>query len=257
MLFASVPLWGIIEGMRKIAVILSKGGTAKTTTAVHLSAALAYVGRSVLLVDTDSQGHITKYLGVEPDASILDVVNGRSADPAQARPNLDVIAGGPAVIGVKDEIQRRKMRPEHLLNDKLSPIASRYDYMIIDCPPSFDDLTYNILFAVDEILAPVTLEPAALFGLVSFVEMLTPIQEYSSVKIRYVLPVIYDRRTKQAGEVLEQLQGRFGRLVCDPIRADVRISEAPGHGQTIFEYAPTSRSAEDYTTLAQRVLNDE
>jgi chromosome partitioning protein len=106
-------------------------------------------------------------------------------------------------------------------------------------------------------LIPVSLEVMALQGLIEFVRLLEPIQKYnSSLALRYILPTFMDRRVKKSEEILAQLQGYYGDLVCEPIRYNVRLSEAPGYGQTIYEYAPASAGANDYRQLAERILRD-
>jgi len=115
----------------------------------------------------------------------------------------------------------------------------------------------NALFYAHEVLIPVSLEVMALQGLLEFVRSLDPIQRYHpGLAIRYVLPTFMDRRVKKSAEILAQLRSHFGNLLCNPIRYNVRLSEAPGYGQTIFEYAPRSPGALDYQNLSERMLSD-
>jgi chromosome partitioning protein len=127
----------------------------------------------------------------------------------------------------------------------------------VDTAPAWDTLTVNSLFYVDEVLIPVSLEVMALQGLIEFVRALDPIQRYhSDLALRYIVPTFMDRRVKKSEEILRQLQSYYAGLVCQPIRYNVRLSEAPGYGQTIFEYSPASAGAQDYQRLTERILSD-
>lgn len=246
---------------RIIAISLSKGGVGKTTTAVNLAAALAAIGRRVLLIDTDTQGQAGQALGVNGDVGLAELVLGEASAGeaiARARPGLDLLAGGPRLAAVKQEIARTEFRAEETLAGKLGPIGARYDYVILDTAPGWDPLQANVLFYAREVLAPVSLETMAVKGLVTFVQRLTDIQRYRpDLQLRYVLPTGLDRRVKQSGEILAQLEASFGALLCHPIRYNVRLSEAPAHGQHIFEYDEASAGAEDYAALTRRVVGDE
>jgi chromosome partitioning protein len=115
----------------------------------------------------------------------------------------------------------------------------------------------NALFYATEVLVPVSLEVMALQGLIEFARALGPIQNYHpGLALRYVVPTFMDRRVKKSSEILGQLESYYNDLLCKPIRYNVRLSEAPGYGQTIYEYAPTSAGAQDYQTLTERILAD-
>jgi chromosome partitioning protein len=139
----------------------------------------------------------------------------------------------------------------------LVPLEGRYDMVLVDTAPAWDTLTVNALFYASEVLIPVSLEVMALQGLIEFVRSLAPIQKYhAELQLRYVLPTFMDRRVKKSEEILAQLHSYYAELACEPIRYNVRLSEAPGYGQTIFEYAPRSSGAQDYQTLTERILRD-
>jgi chromosome partitioning protein len=246
--------------MRKIAVALSKGGVGKTTTAVSLAAGLAGRGHRVLLIDSDTQGQSARMLGCQPEAGLADLVGGAATpEPAAhlARENLWVLAGGKALAGLKRDIARRDFGGEQTLAEALAPLDDQYDFAIIDTAPGWDALTVNVLFYATEVLAPVSLEILTLQGLLDFSRSLAAIQKYRpQLALRYILPTFYDRRVRKSEEILAQLQSHFGELVCSPIRYNVRLSEAPGYGQTIFEYAPSSPGAEDYRKLLERITED-
>lgn len=246
--------------MRKIAISLSKGGVGKTTTAVNLAAGLARSGAQVLLVDTDTQGQVTRSLGVKPTAALADLVAGDIAPEqaiVEARERLWVLAGGRDLASVKRQIDRREIAGERLLGEALAPFEGQYDYVILDTSPGWDALTVNVLFYAGEVLCPVSLEVLTLQGLGDFAQSLTSIRRYHrDLALRYVLPTFLDRRVKKSMEIMEQLVGYYGQQLCAPIRYNVKLSEAPGHGQTIFEFAPDSPGAEDYQLLVERVAAD-
>ena len=246
--------------MRKIAVALSKGSVGKTTTAVNLAAGLARAGQRVLLVDLDTQGQVAKALGVAPAAGLAEVVTGDQTVAqavVEARPGLWLLGGGRALAGVKRSIARKDFGGEQTLIEALVGIEGTYDTVLVDTAPAWDTLMVNALFYVTEVLVPVSLEIMALQGLIEFTHSVAPIQKYhQTLTIRYILPTFLDRRVKKSEEILGQLNAHFGDKVCAPIRYNVRLSEAPGYGQTIFEYAPRSPGAQDYETLTERVMRD-
>ena len=242
--------------MRKIAVCLSKGGVGKTTTAVNLSHGLALKGSKVLLVDTDTQGQASRMLGVSPEVGLAEVLSGDLKPQGaiiEARENLWLLAGGRALVGIKRDISQRKTGGERVLKDALSSLR-RYNYIILDTAPGWDAMTVNVLFYAQEILCPVSLEVLTVDGLLEFQENLAEIRKYNKrLSLKYVLPNFLDGRIKKSGEILRQIQDHYKDLICSPVRYNVRLSEAPGYGQSIFEYAPISPGAEDYHKLTERI----
>lgn len=246
--------------MKKIAVALSKGGVGKTTTAVNLAAGLARKGRRVLLIDVDTQGQVSRSLGIDTKAGLAEFVAseaGKSEACLPGRENLWVLGGGRSLAGLKRLITRKDFGGEQTIAEALEPLDSQYDYVIIDTAPGWDALTVNVLFYVEYVLAPVSLEVMSLQGLIEFNRNLGSIQRYHpQLHLSHVLPTFYDRRVKKSAEILTQLSLYYQDQVCDPVRYNVRLSEAPGYGQTIFEYAPNSTGAEDYLKLAERILKE-
>lgn len=246
--------------MRKIAVALAKGGVGKTTSAVCLAAGLALNHQRVLLVDVDTQGQAAHSLGIQETVGLGELVlNEASIEQAilSARPNLWLLAGGRSLAGLKMLINKKEFGGEQTLSEALDPLEGNYDFVVFDTAPGWDTLTVNVLFYAEEVLSPVSLEVLTLQGLMDFARNLNAIQKYhSGLSLKYVLPTFYDRRVRKSEEILNQLQTYFGTQLCSPIRYNVRLSEAPGYGQTIYEYAPHSPGSEDYTKLTERILQD-
>jgi len=248
------------QGPRKIGVTLSKGGVGKTTTAVNLAAGLALAGFKVLLIDTDTQGQDSFMLGVNPKGGLTELVTGElKPDEAiiKARERLWLLAGGKSLAGLKRVIDRKDFGGEMTLSETLAPLDHQYDYVIVDTSPGWDPLTVNVLFYVKEILAPVSLEVMTLQGLVEFLKSMSAIQKYrKGVALRYILPTFRDQRVKKSTGILERLEQLYGNILCNPIRYNVRLSEAPAYGQTIYEYAPGSPGAQDYRELVRKIANN-
>lgn len=245
-------------GMRKIGVALSKGGVGKTTTAVNLSAGLAKLGKKVLLIDTDTQGQVSVLLGVDPEYGLADVlIDDIPIETAitQARDNLHLLAGGDELAMVKGTILKELEQPQLALASKLEKIEDDFDFVIIDTAPSWDILNLCVLFYVHEVLVPISLEILSIQGFSKFKENLDSVAKYQqNLELKYILPTFLDRRVKRSEEILKQLKTTYPEMVCDPIRYNSRLAEAPGLGQTIFEFDPRSAGAKDYNKLISRIM---
>jgi chromosome partitioning protein len=242
--------------LRKVAFTNAKGGVAKTTTCVNVGAALALADYRTLLVDCDTQGQVTKSLGVQAGEGLAELVQGDAGledVQIEARENLFVIAGGGKLSGVKRMISQRDMRSELVLSEALGGLRG-YDFVLLDTAPSWDVLNVNCLFYVEEILIPVSMEALALQGIGDFLGRVKEVQRYrDGLLVRGIIPTFYDGRVKKSAEILEQLERHFPDAVWPTVRYNSKLSEAPGFGQNIFEYAKRSNGAADYARLAQRL----
>ncbi len=250
-----------IKTARKICVSLSKGGVGKTTTSVNLGAGLALAGYRVLLVDTDTQGQSGYVLGKRTEAGLTELLTGElTPDEAivQVRKNFWLLGGGKSLAGVKRIIDRKSFGAEWTLSEALKPLDTKFDFIIIDTSPGWDQLTVNVLFYATEILIPVALEVMPLHGLSEFMKSLRSIQKYrKEVSLKYVVPTFMDTRVKNPQVIFTRLKKLYPKEICKPIRYNENFSEAPSFGKTIFEFAPGCSGAVDYRELVRRVAMNE
>jgi len=231
--------------MRKFAISNEKGGVGKTTSAVNLAHGLAMQGKRVILIDADSQGNSAPSLGIaEFDNSLAEVLLGECSwqeAVIEARPGLDLLPSGPRLADAKDALVARlaaenvvalsKGRQTALDNNFLARglnSVNGYDYLIIDCAPSRDILNTNALRFVNEVLMPVSVDYLAAVGAGQHLMAIRDAQDAGAdVKIAYVIPTFYDRRTIKSDEILSELQAFFGDVVTNPIPVNVSLAEAP------------------------------
>ncbi len=253
--------------MRKIAVAMAKGGVGKTTTAVNLAHVLALQGQRVLLVDCDTQAQVSKFLGIKPPFGMYEFVTGKdpNGNPVTkqeavfaARRNLWVLDGGIGLVELKNWLGEQPADQRHTyLNRTLVPKGDHLDFIIFDCAPGWDVLSVNVLMAAEEVLCPVALQGPALEGLKTFFGYLLSTQKQNeTLVLKYVLPTMFDRRTRQSGLIHHKLRRLFTKQICDPIRYNVRLSEAATAGQSIYEFSRRATGAEDYSKLARRIIHD-
>ncbi|MFN2433286.1 MAG: ParA family protein [Gemmatimonadota bacterium] len=243
---------------RRIAVINHKGGTGKTTTAVHVAAGLADAGARVLLVDFDPQGNVGVWFGLYHDRTVADLLLGRAEVKhvlVPVRPNLDCILSDETLSRAQEQLFGRTANDE-VLRTKLSPVDG-YDFCIVDCAPSLNLLTRNALLYAEEVIIPISMEYLALVGVRQLVENILKVRRAKrhDVEISAVVPTFFSRQNKKSLEIIRTLRGHFGEVLAEPIRQNVKLSEAPSHGLTVFEYAPSSHGARDYRKLVERFQN--
>jgi chromosome partitioning protein len=243
---------------RRIAVFNQKGGTGKTTTSVNLAVGLADRGKRVLLLDTDSQGNVAVSLGTGGERSLYHVlVMGlRVADVTHSvRPGLDVLPSNETLAAAELYLAGRQQR-DRVLAQRLESSADEYDYVIIDCSPSLSLMNQNALVFADSVLVPVCCDYLSLVGVRQVIKTVRNVNRllHHPLQIWGVLPTFYDVRAKICAEALETLRSHFGERCLPPVRATTRLKEAPARAQSIFEYAPTSHGAGDYTTVVESVL---
>ncbi|MCW1929057.1 ParA family protein [Bhargavaea beijingensis] len=250
---------------RIISIANQKGGVGKTTTSVNLSACLAYLGKKVLLIDTDPQGNATSGVGINKgDVQnciydvLIDDADVRSAVMPTKVEGLCVIPATIALAGAEIELVStisREVRLKHALDE----LKDEYDYIIIDCPPSLGLLTLNALTASDGLIIPVQCEYYALEGLSQLLSTIRLVQKHlnQDLMIDGVLLTMFDARTNLGIQVIEEVKKYFQDKVYHTVIArNVRLSEAPSHGEPIIVYDPRSRGAEFYLELAKEVIRN-
>ena len=261
--------------MRTIAVINQKGGVGKTTTVASLGAAMAAVGRRVLLVDLDPQTHLTLSFNVEPSdnrPSIYGILtDGRAVDDVvlEVRKNTWLIASHINLAAAEVELVSVVGR-EVILRDALGAMQRDYDFVLIDCPPSLGLLTVNALTAAGEVFIPLQPHFLALQGVGKLFETVALVRDRLNpgLSVTGVVLCLHEVGTRLAAEVVDDLR-RFleeargtgvpwtdARIFDTVIRRNIKLAECPSHGLTIFDYAPRSNGARDYARLAKEVLGE-
>ncbi|MDP9727895.1 chromosome partitioning protein [Alicyclobacillus tengchongensis] len=255
-----------MSGGRIIAVANQKGGVGKTTTAVNLGACLANLGRKVLLVDIDPQGNTTSGIGINKadvrycvyDVIINDVTMEEAILPSGLE-NLSILPATIQLAGAEIELVPTISR-EVRLRRAMNTLRSKFDYMIIDCPPSLGLLTVNALTAADSVLIPIQCEYYALEGLSQLLNTIRLVQKHlnTSLEVEGVVLTMLDARTNLGLQVIEDVKKFFrDKVYHTVIPRNVRLSEAPSHGRPIIHYDPKSRGAESYMDLAKEVIGIE
>jgi chromosome partitioning protein len=248
---------------RVIAFANQKGGVAKTTTTLNLGVALVERGLRVLCIDLDPQGNLTMSQGMNPDSierSMFDVLVHRyPIEEVIERREVDIAVASIDLAGAELALSSQIGR-ERALEKALAPIKDRYDFILIDTPPSLGLLTINAFVAASGVIVPVQTEYLSLRGLVQLQNTLQMVREHlnPSVEVIGILPTMYDKRLTHSREADEILRENFGDLVYNTrIRKTVRYAEAPVKGSSVIAYEPDGEAAELYRDLAKEVLRGE
>ncbi len=252
--------------MRTIAIVNQKGGCGKTTTAVNLAGCLAAEGLRVLVVDLDPQAHATLALGTDPDLldrnlfDVLETAEGGASVEEVLVPvgsGIDLVPSGIVLSALE-----QKLAAEHAeerigrLARALAPLARRYDFALVDCPPNVGLLTFNALRAAGEVIIPLETSRFAVHGVEKLLETIALLSERigTDLEVR-ILPTLYDGRTRFARSTLAAIRERFGDLCFDAvIRSNIRLREAAGRGLPITRFAPTANGAVDYGAVALELI---
>ena len=252
-----------------ISLVNQKGGVGKTTSSINLSASLGKLGKKTLLIDMDSQGNATTGLGInkaEIAYSVYDVLTEKceikKAIIKTRFTNLSIIPASINLAGIDIELmgketQDNSFKKNEQLKTALDEIKDKYDYIIIDCPPSLGLLTLNALVSSNSVIIPVQCEFFALEGITQLLNtiIMTQTKLNPALKIEGVLLTLLDSRTVLGLEVVEEVRKFFKEKVFNTIIPRlIRLVEAPSHGEPIIEYDPLSRAAEAYLNLAKEVI---
>lgn len=257
-----------------LSIVNQKGGVGKTTTSANLGAALAELGKKVLIIDLDAQSNLSAHLGLAsredpedpnqkplPEYTIYDVLKGQKAVSEviiNRSNNLDIVPSS-LLLSAADLELGGVVGRELILKRALTSITDRYDIILIDCPPALGLLSLNALAASQKVIIPVQSEFLALHGVRQLLDTIDQVRSIynPSLIVGGVLICLHDSRKRLARAVAETVRSYFGDLVFQTvIRSNVALAEAPSNGQSIFEYAPKSTGAEDYLSLSKEVLGD-
>ena len=247
-----------------IAIANQKGGVGKTTTSINLAASLGVLDKKVLLIDADPQANATSGLGIDVESveigtyQILEHSNtAKEAIIKTSSPNLDIIASHIDLVAIEIELVDKENR-EYMLKTILADVVDDYDYILIDCAPSLGLLTLNALTAAHSVLIPIQCEYFALEGLGKLLNTVKSIQKIHNkdLDIEGLLLTMYDSRLRLSNQVVEEVQKHFNEMVFDTIiQRNVRLSEAPGFGESIISYDASSKGANNYLSLAEEIIN--
>ena len=248
---------------KTIAITNQKGGVGKTTTAINLAAALAELGKKILVIDTDPQGNMTSGFGVnknEVENTVYELMLGScSTEEAiikNVKEGVDMIASNVNLAAVEIELIDDDNR-NYVLKNEIEWVKDKYDYIIIDCPPSLSMLTVNAMTTADSVIVPIQCEYYALEGLSQLIHTVNLVKNglNPELDLEGVVFTMYDSRTNLSAQVVENVKDNIQTKVYQTvIPRNIRLAEAPSYGQPISEYDPKSAGAEAYKNLAKEVI---
>ncbi len=249
---------------RIISIVNQKGGVGKTTTAMNLAAGLAVMEKKTLLIDLDPQGNSSSGLGIdknEIEKHVYHVIIGKIDITETIMPtsmdNLDLVPANINLTGAEIELVKEFAR-EQKLKEALKSISDKYEYIIIDCPPSLGLLSVNALTACTDVIIPIQCEYFALEGVSQLLNTIRLIQQNLNPKLNVfgILLTMYDKRLNLANQVVSEVKRYFKEQVFETmINRNVKLSEAPSYGKSIFEYDIKSVGSQNYLELASEVVN--
>jgi len=246
-----------------IAIANQKGGVGKTTTSVNLAASLGVLEKKVLLIDADPQANATSGLGIEVENVEIGTYQllEHTASATQAivkteSPNLDIIPSHIDLVAIEIELVDKENR-EYMMQQAITSLKEKYDYILIDCAPSLGLLTLNALTAADAVIIPIQCEYFALEGLGKLLNTIKSVQKIHNpaLDIEGLLLTMYDSRLRLSNQVVDEVKKHFDAMVFKTIiQRNVRLSEAPSYGESIISYDAGSKGANNYLSLAQELI---